>query len=71
MKGKKFKEVITEGRVEVIHTVLYTYARRGDGEMIAKCGRTINNIAFDGRVIPNNCEQSTIAVSNLMRFKEI
>jgi hypothetical protein len=70
MKGKKFKEVITEGRMEVIYTVLYTYARRGDGELIAKCNHTLNN-AVGSRIIPNDCGLCTIAVSNLMRFKEI
>jgi hypothetical protein len=73
MKGRKFKEVMTKGRIELIYTVLYTYERLGDKELIAVCNRTINNIiSLDGRhIIPNDCGQGTIAVSNLKQFQEI
>jgi hypothetical protein len=71
MKGRKFKEVMAKGRMELIYTVLYTYERRGDRELIAKCNRTIHNIAFDGSIIPNDCGQGTIAVNNLRKFQEI
>jgi hypothetical protein len=70
MKGRKFKEVMTKGKIELIYTVLYTYTRY-DGELIAKCNRTIHNIAFDGSIIPNDCGQGTIAASNLQKFQEI
>jgi hypothetical protein len=70
MKGRKFKEAVTKDRLEVIYTVICTFTRY-DGELIAKCNRTINNITFDGSIIPNDCGRGTIAVSNLQKFQEI
>lgn len=67
---EKYKEIVISGKIETIYTVKETY-KRYDGEILANCQITCNNISPKG-VVPNDCGIFYgIALKVLKGFKRV